>query len=241
MNLKAVKKVNIGDQVYNQMKDQIMSGVWVPGEKIPSENQLMEVFGVSRGTVRQAIQKLSAVGLLETRRGEGSYVGQLGLANYFQSAVPAAFLNEDELKEVFEFRMLFECGVAEMAAENATDVQIRKLEKNYKKMLQNLGNLEKYIEIDFEFHCLLGECTHNTLVCQMYKTIEDALAMSIREGTEMIGFEHGRKDHGLILNAVQNHDSQAAREAMRHHIIDHPALALDVPAETKVDSLVKHI
>ena len=54
MNLKAVKKVNIGDQVYNQMKDQIMSGVWVPGEKIPSENQLMEVFGVSRGTVRQA-------------------------------------------------------------------------------------------------------------------------------------------------------------------------------------------
>ena len=75
----------------------------------------------------------------------------------------------------------------------------------------------------------------------MYKTIEDALVMSIREGTEMIGFEHGRKDHGLILKAVQNHDSQAAREAMRHHIIDHPALALDVPAETKVDSLVKHI
>ena len=68
-------------------------------------------------------------------------------------------------------------------------------------MLQNLGNLEKYIEIDFEFHCLLGECTHNTLVCQMYKTIEDALVMSIREGTEMIGFEHGRKDHGLILKA----------------------------------------
>ena len=67
MNLKAVKKVNIGDQVYNQMKDQIMSGVWVPGEKIPSENQLMEVFGVSRGTVRQAIQKLSAVGLLDRK------------------------------------------------------------------------------------------------------------------------------------------------------------------------------
>ena len=106
MNLKAVKKVNIGDQVYNQMKDQIMSGVWVPGEKIPSENQLMEVFGVSRGTVRQAIQKLSAVGLLETRRGEGSYVGQLGLANYFQSAVSAAFLNEDELKEVGWLRWL---------------------------------------------------------------------------------------------------------------------------------------
>ncbi len=84
MNLKAVKKVNIGDQVYDQIKDQIISGSWASGEKIPSENQLMDIFGVSRGTVRQAIQKLSAVGLLETRRGEGSYVRQLGLTNYLQ-------------------------------------------------------------------------------------------------------------------------------------------------------------
>lgn len=240
MNLKAVKKVNIGDQVYNQMKDQIMSGVWVPGEDTFGKSAYGSVWS-QPGDSAPGDSEIVSSGTSGNQEGEGSYVGQLGLANYFQSAVPAAFLSEDELKEVFEFRMLFECGVAEMAAENATEVQIRKLEKNYKKMLQNLGNLEKYIEIDFEFHCLLGECTHNTLVCQMYKTMEDALVMSIREGTEMIGFEHGRKDHGLILNAVQSHDSQAAREAMRHHIIDHPALAMDGPSETKVDSLMKQI
>ena len=92
MNLKAVKKVNIGDQVYNQMKDQIMSGVWVPGEKIPSENQLMEVFGVSRGTVRQAIQKLSAVGLLETRRGGRIICGPAGAGQLLSECCAGCFL-----------------------------------------------------------------------------------------------------------------------------------------------------
>lgn len=227
MSLKAVKKVSIGDQVYDQMKEQIMSGSWTFGEKIPSENQLMDIFGVSRGTVRQAIQRLTAVGLMETRRGEGSFVKQLGLSNYFQGAVPAAFLSEEEMKEVFDFRLLFECGVAEMAAENATDDQIHKLEKNYQKMLQNLGNFEKYVEIDFDFHCLLGECTYNTLVRQMYKTIADTLIMSIERATEIVGYEHGRKYHGQILEAIRSHDPVAAREAMRNHVKDHPALSLN--------------
>ncbi|MCC8025955.1 MAG: FadR family transcriptional regulator [Clostridium sp.] len=225
MNLKAVKKVNIGDQVYDQIKDQIISGSWASGEKIPSENQLMDIFGVSRGTVRQAIQKLSAVGLLETRRGEGSYVRQLGLTNYLQGAVPVAFLSVEELKEVFAFRYLFECGVAELAAENATESQLQKLEKNYKKMLQNLGNFEKYIAIDYEFHCLLGECTNNTLVCQMYKTIEDSLILSMKKMTEIIGYDHGKKYHGLILEAVQARDPERAREYMRRHIKETPVLS----------------
>ena len=56
-DLKPVKKVNIGNQVYEQMKNQIVTGAWPPEEKIPSENQLMEIFGVSRTTVRQAIQR----------------------------------------------------------------------------------------------------------------------------------------------------------------------------------------
>lgn len=227
MDLKAVKKVNIGDQVYAQMKEQIISGNWASGERIPSENQLMEIFGVSRGTVRQAIQKLAAVGMLETRRGEGSYVKQLGLSNYFQGAVPAALLSEEELQEVFKFRLLFECGVAEMAAENATDDQIHKLEKNYSKMLQSIGNLEKYIAVDYEFHCLLGECTHNTLVSQIYKTIEDSLILSMENATAIVGYDHGKKYHGLILKAMQDHDPEAAREAMRHHVKDHPVFSMD--------------
>lgn len=224
MNLKAVKKVNIGDQVYDQMKEQIMTGSWASGERIPSENQLMDIFGVSRGTVRQAIQRLTALGLMETRRGEGSFVKQLGLSNYFLGEVPAVFLNEEEMKEVFAFRLLFECGVAEMAAENATDEEVSRLEKNYQKTLQNIGNFDKYIEVDFAFHYLLGECTHNTLVKQMYKTIEDSLILSMKRATKIVGYEHGKKYHAQILEAVREHDPVAAREAMRHHVKDHPAL-----------------
>lgn len=119
--LRAIKKVNIGDQVYDQMKAQIVSGAWPANEKIPSENQLMEIFGVSRTTVRQAIQKLVAIGYLETRRGEGSYVKSMELENYFRGMIPASCLKKEDLKEIFIFRTLFECGVAEMAAQYATE------------------------------------------------------------------------------------------------------------------------
>lgn len=235
MDLKAIKKVNIGDQVYAQMKDQIVTGNWASGEKIPSENRLMEVFGVSRGTVRQAIQKLVAVGLLETRRGEGSFVKQVGLSNYFQGLIPAACLKENELKEIFDFRLLFECGVAEVAAENATEEQVRKLEQNYAKMLKNVGYLEKYISVDFAFHCLLGECTHNTLVMQIYKTMEDILLPSMAKVTDVVGYEHGIKYHGQILEAIQNHDAEKARETMRHHVKDHPIFPLIDSGEVEID------
>lgn len=227
-DLKAIKKVNIGDQVYAQMKDQIISGKWGAGTKIPSENQLMDIFGVSRGTVRQAIQRLVAVDLLETRRGEGSFVKQIGLENYFQGSVPAKFLSKEDLKEVFAFRYLFECGVAEMAAENATDEQIRKLKRNYEKMLQSIGNLEKYITVDFEFHCLLGECTCNSLVKQIYRTMQDTLIPAMTEATKVIGYEHGKQYHGKLLKAIEKHDAEGAREAMRHHIKDNPALNVQV-------------
>ena len=88
MALSEVKKTNIGEQVYHQMKNQILNGDWKPGDKIPSENQLMALFGVSRGTVRQAVQKLGGEGLIFTRHGEGSFVQTTGSVSYTHLTLP---------------------------------------------------------------------------------------------------------------------------------------------------------
>ena len=218
LELRPIKKVNIGDQVYEQMKAQIVSGSWPANEKIPSENQLMEIFGVSRTSVRQAIQKLVAIGYLETRRGEGSYVRDMGLDSYFRGMIPASCLKKENLKEIFTFRTLFECGVAEMAARYATDEQIERLRENLDQMLLNTGKLDKYVEIDFEFHALLGECTCNTLVREIYKIIGEILKVTMGKITDGIGYDHGVKCHRLILEAIENHDPDQAREVMRYHV-----------------------
>ena len=238
--LRAIKKVNIGAQVYEQMKAQILSGVWTANEKIPSENQLMEIFGVSRTTVRQAIQKLVAIGYLETRRGDGSYVNAMGLEQYFRGMIPASCLKEEDLREIVSFRRMFECGVAEKAAQYATKEQIQRLRKNFAEMLNTTENLEKYVKIDFEFHKILGECTHNALVMEIYKIIGEILLVTMGKITGSIGCSHGVKCHRLILDAIEKGNTEAAREAMRYHVDKNVEMYYDcIDMEANVISIEK--
>lgn len=206
------------------MKNQILNGDWKPGDKIPSENQLMALFGVSRGTVRQAVQKLGGEGLISTRHGEGSFVQTTGLDSYFQTSVPLFSIGEDEMEKIFEFRGMFESGVAEVAALKATDEQIRRLEENHRRMQKQVETLPEtlaqYVHTDLDFHMLVSECTHNTLAVQIYNSYEGLLGPSILNMTNVIGVGNGVKYHGLILNAIRRHDPKEARAAMQEHMED---------------------
>ena len=80
-----VKKSSASDQVFEQLKDNLIQGTWKPGEKLASENELASLFGVSRITIRQALSRLAALGLVETRLGEGSFVAEPKPGMYMQS------------------------------------------------------------------------------------------------------------------------------------------------------------
>ncbi len=212
-----IKKINVGEQVYQQMKNQILMGEWAPGEKIPSEHQLMELLNVSRGTVRQAVQKLAGENLIETRRGEGSFVRVNRLADYFR---PAFLLSLDtrDMEEIYAFRSMFESSTAEAAARKATEEQIQQLARNYQRMQEETGNYEQYVNTDLEFHKLICACTQNTLALQIYNSYENLLIPSILHTTEAIGVQNGLKYHRLILDAIQSRDPEKARAAMQEHM-----------------------
>ena len=158
MGIVEIKKTNVGEQVYQQMKNQILAGEWRPGEKIPSVHMLMNMFSVSRGTVRQAVQKLAGENLIETRRGEGSFVRVNRLADYFRPAFLFSVDNH-EMEEIYAFRSMFESATAEAAARKATPAQIRRLERNYTRMCQETDHYEQYVHTDLEFHMMICECT----------------------------------------------------------------------------------
>lgn len=202
------------------MKNQILNGEWKPGDKIPSENQLMTLFGVSRGTVRQVVQKLGGEGLIVTRHGEGSFVQTTGLDSYFQTSIPLFSIGEAEMEKIFEFRRVFESGVAELAALKATDEQIRRLEENIQRMNQQVGTLTQFVHTDLDFHMLVSECTQNTLAIQIYNSYEGLLGPSILNMTKVIGGGNGMKYHALILDAIRKHDPEEARAVMREHMDD---------------------
>lgn len=224
MALIQIKKANVGEQVYQQMKNQILTGEWKPGDRIPSENQLIELFGVSRGTVRQAVQKLVGEGLVLTRRGDGSFVKATRIDQYFQTSVPLFPIGEEEMSKIFEFREMFESGVTEVAAQKATEAQLRKLEQNYQQLQRDVNSIDCFVRTDLEFHKLICECTQNTLAIQIYNSYEELLGPSILCMTKEIGFGNGLKYHGLILGALQRHDPVQARQLMQEHLSENMSL-----------------
>lgn len=148
--------------------------------------------------------------MIETRRGEGSFVRVNRLADYFRPAFLFSVDNH-EMEEIYAFRSMFESATAEAAARKATPAQIRRLERNYTRMCQETDHYEQYVHTDLEFHMMICECTQNTLALQIYNSYENLLAPSILHTTQTIGVGNGVKYHGLILEALKNRDPQQAQ------------------------------
>ena len=97
MEIKPIRRTSISDQVCMQIKQLILDKDWKPGEKIPSETELAELFGVSRVSVREALLKLSAIGLLESRFSGGNYVRELGADIYLNAIIPTVYVSSNSL------------------------------------------------------------------------------------------------------------------------------------------------
>lgn len=218
MALHAIKRTNISEQVFNQMKQQLLEGAWVAGQKLPSENELAEAFGVSRITVRQALQKLTVLGLTETRLGEGSFVKEFTPGTYMNAMIPAMYLSSSSVEEVLEFRLITEVETAGIAAMKATEQDIQKLSRSLKRMEASRDDINRYTQEDFRFHMILAETTGNSLVVRLMELLTDILEATIQNVTKTIGDEIGLKYHRLILDAVINHDYEKAKSAMHDHV-----------------------
>lgn len=207
-----IKKTNISEQVFDQLKQQILDGTWVPGQKISSENELASALGVSRITVRQALQKLTVLGLIDTRLGEGSFVREFTPGAYINAMIPAMYLGNSAIEEVFEFRIIGEVEVAGIAALKATEQDVLKLTETVNNMRLNRNNIEMYTKEDFRFHMILAEITGNSLAVRLMELLTDILKTTIQNVTRTIGDEIGLKYHGLILDAVKNHEYENAKK-----------------------------
>ena len=91
MEIRPIERTNVGEQVFDQLKQLLIEGTWTPGQRLPSENELANMLHVSRVTVRQALQKLSALDLIETRLGEGSFVKKIDVGSNMNALIPVMF------------------------------------------------------------------------------------------------------------------------------------------------------
>src|SRR4030042_3325566 len=115
-HIRKIIKGSVSDQVFLQLKENVVKDIWQPGEKIPSENQLVSFFGVSRASIRMAIQRMITLGLLESRVGNGTYVKAFTPGVYINELVPLVLKPEDQL-EIMEFRRALEAEALRLAGE----------------------------------------------------------------------------------------------------------------------------
>ena len=218
MAIQKVVKSSVSQQVFDQLRQQILSGSWKPGDKLPSENELAAQFGVSRVTVRNALQKLSGLGLLETRFGEGSFIRGPEAGAALNQLVPMLYLGRETLKDILTFRRMVEGPICEIACRRATDGEIAQLRELLDQMERSEADLAAFARLDSRFHCMLARLTRSNMMQQIYQIIDDAIQSSYRQNARRQSVPVALHWYREILAAFEAQDSARAREAMEQSL-----------------------
>ena len=219
MELRPVKKESISEQVFEQMKSQISSGKWKTGEKLPSETELAAIFHVSRVTIRNALQRLSTMGLVETRFGEGSFVSEMNIGRQVKTVLlPSVYLQPHNVEEILQFRCAIEVETAGLAATYATAEHMEVLKKILQKQFVLKDNVTAFAECDLDFHHAVAKCTGNSLIIATYEILRDILKTAMVKTVRSLGPDIGLPYHQKLVRAIEAHDEHTAIVTMKEHM-----------------------
>lgn len=220
MKYKAIKTGRLADSVSEQIRESIFQGAYQNGEKIPSEQELVESFGVSRVIIREAIRNLEQSGLVEIRRGPkgGAFIKPLDHLAASQVIKDLFRLAKGTVKEVMEVRLEIEPIVAALAAERATEEDLALLKQNIDTQPTSPG--PKTIEGNIEFHRLLAKCAHNPFYEIVINILLDFSIDMIVNFLPPGQILHDSTSHPALYQMVKNKDYQAAKVKMRTHLED---------------------
>jgi GntR family transcriptional repressor for pyruvate dehydrogenase complex len=216
--LTRVKRAGVKDQVFVQLRDRIMEQTWPPGAKIPSENALAEVLGVSRVSIREALHMLVSLGLLETRHGGGTYVREYTGDIFLNPLLPVLVLDKPDILHVLEFRKIMEKGVVSLVVKRAGSAEIEELESAYQAMVEHKNNSRAFAEADLSFHLVAAKATGNPVIMKVNTVITDILKVSMYGIVDSLGTWDGLHYHRKILDAIKARDGALAETLMEKHI-----------------------
>jgi GntR family transcriptional repressor for pyruvate dehydrogenase complex len=217
--IKKIKADSLRSQVYAQLKKQLLRGVWKSGEKLPSEKEFCRLFGVSRVTIRGAVQQLEILGLVETRQGGGTFVRDFSSVEKVDTFHPLFQIQKNQdLITVLEYRKIIEKGAAGIAGENISPEDIRFLEETYRTMTKDTGASAAYIEADLAFHYRLALAARNPIIIKVYDLLNDILSVAMKDIVRLLGRKIGLTYHRKIIDALKKGDKGECESIMEEHI-----------------------
>ena len=213
----------ISGEIVGQIKRAILGGQLTPGDRLPSERELAEQFGVSRVTVRDALRILEASGLIEIRVGArgGAIVTRPGAARVGEGLTHMLVMSAVTPADVTEARLVFEIGTIALICERANDDDIAALTRICERSEAALADGAFHVGISAEFHTRLALATHNPAIAMIMDSFQEPLIMSLRRAKEtapQMGVE-GTKEHWELVRAIAARDVDHAEEVMRQHLL----------------------
>ncbi len=218
-DLEPVRKTKVYAEVAAQIHRLIAEGRLKPGDKLPPERELAEVFGVSRTSVRDAIRVLEIQGLVEPRHGEGTVVRQIPIDSIVGPLASALTATKDLIADLFDMRKMLEPPLARAAAFRATAEDVNALEEIVVRQSQRVQAGEVAIEEDNEFHYRIATAAKNQVVLRTMDVVMALLRESRMRSLQGPGrAERSLEGHRRILDAIRRRDPDGAAKSMLTHI-----------------------
>ena len=212
-----IKNKLLAEQIEEQLYRYIIDTPFEIGAKLPNEFELGEKFGVGRSTIREAVKLLISKGVLEVRRGSGTYVINTTPADMDPLGLQRLGDRMSLAMDLVDVRLLLEPGIAEMAARNATGKDIEELERLCSLVEQKMRNGEDYVQEDIAFHTCVAKCSQNKVVEQLIPIIDTAVMVFVNVTHKMLK-EETLATHRAVVDSIIDRDPSGARTAMTMHM-----------------------
>jgi DNA-binding FadR family transcriptional regulator len=214
---------NLAEFVVSRLTEQIESSALKPGDKLPTESQLMEAMNVSRTVIREAISRLQAAKMIETRHGIGSFVLESSSKGLGLDVAPGTTLRD--VLAILELRISLETECAGLAAQRAQPEDVARMRAALDALTATRTNGQESIEADLQFHISIARATGNRYFVDILTQLRTALIPRERVDSASIAHEDPEaylslvnREHESILDAIGRHDAESARAAMRMHL-----------------------
>ena len=227
-----VTNMRISDHIAEQLHTLIQQRQLQPGQRLPAERQLAEDLGVSRTALREAIQKLSSRGLLESRVGAGTFVQTPpSQPNWHEQVIsPLVPLMRDDPQyryDVLETRQSLEVSTAWHAAQRATAQDKTRIQRSFDALLhyQHLQDTEASAHADAQFHLAIAEASHNAVIVQVMRSLFELMLNTVAENRRLMFVHDNTKvleqltqQHYQLMQAILNGEPEQARSVISDHL-----------------------
>lgn len=216
----AIRKNKVYEAVARQIETLILEKL-KPGDKLPPERELAEMFSVSRSSIRDAIRSLELAGLVEPKQGIGTVICEVTADFLLNPLVNALKRKQELVSELIEVRKMIEPPLAARAATHASPEEMAEMEDILRRQAEKMARDEMTIEEDSEFHYTIAMASGNSVVLKVLDLLMDLLRETRERSLQVPGrAQRSLAGHRQILAAIKKGDAKAAEAAMCRHIED---------------------